>query len=522
QLIDDVLRPIRSGEFICDLILNLDVIADQLLEHGVSDVAAAVIERIHVTTAADILKGLMRTIERVKQFGVREKTERDDVREEAERLVKLIIHLVEDDDRSMATDTVEELIETGSLLLEELPSKLRERIQRRMRARQMLLNEQAINTLLSEDMKDDEAEAALVMMGNIRQLAAEIVLIGGLRFLADLSIALLTVKESENVPRRVVVAIPDVLGATVVPELLSTLVQIFTDPEARRDRRAKVVGILRMLGDKGTRAFLDAILHESGTVRRMALDALRDVGPAAETAILKLLGKEALDASSSAASKNMSVSAQLACDLIDVLGDVGTERSATAVQTLLEHKEPKVRAATVALFVKIRREEAEPTLVSLLSDDSNDVLIATVDALGKLRSTNPELMRLYRKVLNPLVRGKYSDRMRMTACVAVARAGNIQVAEGVNAEQMLCSALGGLPRRFLFFRLPRGLLFGTQVNGLICRVLAQLGGDLAEAVLADICARDKTGLAQYATKALGELQARRESDTARASAQLDE
>jgi len=311
------------------------------------------------------------------------------------------------------------------------------------------------------------------------------------------------------VPRRVVVAIPDVLGATVVPELLSTLVQIFTDPEAPRDRRTKVVGILRMLGDKGTRAFLDAILHDSRTVRRMALDALREVGESAETAILKLLGKDAIDS-------------QLACDLIDVLGDVGTERCATAVQTLLEHKEPKVRAATVSLLVKIRREEAEPTLLSLLGDDSNEVLIATVDALGKLRSTNPELLRLYRKVLNPLVRGKYSDRMRMTACVAVARAGNIQVEEGVSAEQMLCSALGGPPRRFLFFRLPRGLLFGTQVNGLICRVLAQLGGDLAEAVLTDIGARDKTGLAKYAAKALGELQARRESDTARAAAQLDE
>jgi HEAT repeat protein len=181
-----------------------------------------------------------------------------------------------------------------------------------------------------------------------------------------------------------------------------------------------------------------------------------------------------------------------------------------------------VRAATVTLFAKMQREQAEPKLVKMLEDEANEVLIATVDALGRLRSKRPELTRVYKKVLNPVVRGKYSDRMRMTACVAIARTGNLEIEGAVNAEQLLCAALGGPPRRFLFFRLPRGLLFGVQVNGLICRVLAQFGGELAENVLADIVERDKTGLAKYAEGALGELQKRRSQEVDAASSQLDE
>ena len=123
--------------------------------------------------------------------------------------------------------------------------------------------------------------------------------------------------------------------------------------------------------------------------------------------------------------------------------------------------------------------------------------------------------------LNPVVRGKYSDRLRMSVCVAIARTGNMPIEGSVNAEHLLCTALGGPPRSFLFFRLPRGLLFGEQVNGLICRVLTQIGGALADQVLADIAERDQTGLAQHAQRSLDELRKRRAAQLEAADSDLE-
>lgn len=501
QLLEDVLRPIRQADVMADLLVNLDLVAKELTEYGIAKPAQVLSEQTTPELCGDVLVELGQRRKRLDRGPVKA-TERSDLGAELVRLTQLLVRRLARDDRSTTTDFIEAQMTAGLLAAHDLPATLRSRLERRMKARRVLREAEDHVTLLEAALGVGDPDVPLITehMDTYRELSRELLHIGGGRFLAEVSIALRALQLRDQTPHRIRALIPEALRATAKPLLLDTLHEMFRDAERPKDKRMVAANVLSMLGPRGVAALVEAMCQSDDRwVRRTSLDALLELGGAAEFPALEQLGR-------------LGNPWFVVRNLLMVLEAVGTARSAMAVACMLDHDDARVRATAVPAYAKLIDQPgvAEARLLGRLNDEDEEVRIAVVEQLGKLSSRHPELGKLYAHILDPEHKHDFSERSRNTVCVAIARTGNFPVdydGKVSDLEQVLCRALGGGQQKILFVKLRRKAHFEQPLRELLCKVLGQVGAQQAQALLAQI-ADDDDGIAHHARAALLDLKKR--------------
>ncbi|MBI4704031.1 MAG: HEAT repeat domain-containing protein, partial [Deltaproteobacteria bacterium] len=396
------------------------------------------------------------------------------------------------DGRGSTAETVEKLVRKGVLKEEEVPGKLRGRLDRRGRARKLLQHgDRHIDALSTPIASELQAASVARNLELYREVAPDVLSLGGISFLAQLCVTLMAMQARPELPQKLRVLIPETLRATARPQLLETLVGMVTDAEIEKERRLHVLKVLRMLGERGVWAMVELLrVSEDRWVRRSTLDALAEMGTSVEPVALSQLER----------SDN---AWYVIRNLLALLEKVGTQASQSAVGRLLEHRDARLRALAVTAYAKLVGKGAMGALLGMIEDANADVRMAVIEQLGRLKCSEPKLTRLYAQIFD--LSRDYDARFRMAACVALAAAGNIPVGDS-DAETLLCTALASAKRGFL--GLGRKKLLEPQVQEVMCRVLGIFGGKKAREVLAPIAKRDQTEVGDAARNALAEIEGR--------------
>jgi HEAT repeat protein len=73
-------------------------------------------------------------------------------------------------------------------------------------------------------------------------------------------------------------------------------------------------------------------------------------------------------------------------NMVTILGEIGSTEAVSALQTAARHPEPKVRKETIKAFMKTNAHAAEHTLVSMMTDEDEEVVRQAIYSLGVCRS----------------------------------------------------------------------------------------------------------------------------------------
>ncbi len=167
------------------------------------------------------------------------------------------------------------------------------------------------------------------------------------------------------------------LGRIFLPEVLSQLTDWLADP-AERDAAA---ALLRYAGARAIPSLLSCVRNsEHRAVREMALRLLVEQGEAACMPVLHALVEH--DAPWYV-TRNMLVLATT----------LGMQEAAPDARRHLSHGHPRVREAALSFLVRTTGQDAEPSLLEALEDESQTVRIRAAANLAVFGSTDPRALR---------------------------------------------------------------------------------------------------------------------------------
>ncbi len=420
QLIDDVLRPLRTPPIIANILLNLDLVEQRLRSNGLADPLQALVSRLQPSLCADVVSALFNSQALSKEQRAR-----------AVALTKVLLVSVSGEITPPLIDVLEQLVQASELSARDLPDRLRARLAQRLRARQVLQQADERLALLKSELRGELSEQLLEATRHLdtyRELSQELLQVGGERFLAEVSIALRSIQLDPGAPHRLRALAPETLRATALPPLLDTLVGIYSDATVDREKRFKALDVLQILGPKGIASLIELLCtSEDRWVRRTAMDALARAGHEVEPHLLKHLGRP--------------TPWYVTRNMLLLLEKVGTSRSATAVSCMLEHAEAQVRALATTVLAKLEGTGSEPKLLRLLSDPDERVRISALEQLGLMGCTHATVGKLYAEVFDPSAAKLHTEKLRNAACVALARTGNFAIEGSGDVEQLLAKAV---------------------------------------------------------------------------------
>jgi len=484
QLIDDVLRPIRTPPVISNILLNLDLVDQRLRDHGLADPPRTLIARLSPALCADVVSALFNS-----------HTLDEEQRARAVALTRVLLDSIEDEESPELVDVLEQLVQASELSPRDLPERLRSRLAKRLKARKVLGQSEERLALLAGGELNENLHEATRHLDTYRELSHELLRLGGTRFLAEVSIALRSLQLDPAAPHRLRALAPETLRATALPPLLDTLIGIYADSTVDREKRFKALDVLQILGPRGIASLVELLCtSEDRWVRRTAMDALSRAGHEVEPHLLKHLGRP--------------TPWYVTRNMLLLLEQVGTSRSATAVSCMLEHTEARVRALATKVFARLGGPQSEDRLLRLLADQDEHVRVAAVEQLGLMKCTHLALGKLYAEVFDQSATKRHSEKLRNAACVALARTGNFSIEGSGDAEQILAVAVATPTSRLLsLVKLKRRSVFALQERQLMCKVLGQIGGQHAIAVLEELVNTDPE-ISSEAAQALEELKGR--------------
>jgi HEAT repeat protein len=181
---------------------------------------------------------------------------------------------------------------------------------------------------------------------------------------------LLNIQETESRPisqkEFIRYAIEDIAGGPMTTFLLDKI-------EERSEENEKIIDRLcSVMGQTLAYPLIQRLcVAESLHARKTIAIALTRAGEAAIPAIVPMLKDERW---------------YVVRNMITILGEIGSAETVSALQQTARHPEPKVRKEVIKAFMKINTPAIESALISLISDEDEDVVRQAIFSLGTIRS----------------------------------------------------------------------------------------------------------------------------------------
>jgi len=491
QVLADVLRPISSGDLMAELLVNLDLVEEEMRGYDVADPLGTVVEHTGVETCPSTIRALQLLLDRVTSEGQPRSRERPDLADATADLIRIVAQKVADSGRGEDLSMIEELVAAQIIAAEQLPPAVRETIEVRAQASEVLDAPNRHLAVIKESLDPEELAGELRLYA---RLVPALISDGGGTTVGAALAALWARRNDAATPKAIMPLFTAAMRGILSEETFEAARVRFT--EAKKEERIELARVLRLFGVRGARAMLELLRTiEDRWARKSLIDALSAMGPGTEEQLIEELDRPGNPWF-------------VLRNVLDVVSRVGTLVSAPVVQKMLKHSDRRVRAAAVAAHVQIHRSAAEKQLVAMLSDSTEDVRIAVIEGFGQIRCAHPAVATLISCLFDPEQDEEYSMPLRRAACLAIARIGNFAITQDLDAEGMLCSALEPRGRKLLGIKVQQKRPFTPAVRALLCDTLAQIGGERAREVLEQTAEDDEPSVAEQARRSLAALDQR--------------
>jgi HEAT repeat protein len=360
EVIQDVTRPIRSGEVIYYVLLNSELAETPELKRHETD------REIALSLSDSLLMGTSRVLLKEVEHGASEEVSQGQLR----RLARPIASTIAQRNIDGGEPVLEALFRHKLISFQMLPRDTQAKIKLERLANKFLRYSKSFFNRFDQ-IKDKEQY--LRVARSFVKLIPE--LIRQDRYGEVLTI-ISHIDGHFNLKKHLSIYAGQVLeemGKGRIPEALKE--KFLTEKKETRLAIAPVFLSLHV----GAVPYLLAILKESEDqwVRKQACEILVQIGSSAVTFILNELNKK-------------EIGVEHIADIIRVLGDIRSEKSigslSSAVSPFLSHPEASLREEALGAYYKIKGSDGEEVYVGLLDDPDMNVKKRAIQCLGRMKS----------------------------------------------------------------------------------------------------------------------------------------
>lgn len=375
KIIRDIIRPLRYGEYLSELLVNCYIIAEHVDQIESEDIEEIIISGI---PAGLTLSTSRHVFENLKELAaLRSKESSKEVLQKRHQSVKRIIKSLS---RRMIKDKVkgtqrflEELHNSNVLAFTELPPDVQYLVNTMKMVRDVRSRP---NVYIGWVFKRLNPDDAVIMLKCFRRVIPVIVEEKDWDIAFKLTLAVNKVKNETSLysPKNNLPSNPFYFVFKDVSEILSNA--YLEEPTASR---LKIDQIVRRLGSKGVE-ILNLILSKSENtdVRTDAIETIVSMGEVARKWSLRIIeGKDAEPVK--------------AKNAIAILREVGKAKTDTPlVKRMAGHADPRIQEEVLHTLMEFDAEGLEPIIIDALTNSDDKLRWRAFSALGKLHKLSEE------------------------------------------------------------------------------------------------------------------------------------
>lgn len=424
QVIDDVIRPIRTPELLKDFLVHCHLVAAEIAvleETQVErEIVAGLSEEMLVATAWELLKDL-------EQPGA---TPVESSREgPSEQVTRRLVILREVVDRlcsmgsAIKQDLLNSLLKHQVLSLEKLPPEIHRVVETQRLADTFLASKDKYVESLGQIREDDSGKQLAAM---VHRVLPELLRRSEYQAVAK-------ILQAVNEGRRTSGLLEELAGmlsqAMAAEDTITHLLKDLNSQE--KDRRNHLVEILVFISDRAGPGLSEAYAKsDTKPVRMSIFEAIRRIGANVLQRFLARLPDIERDWF-------------VIFHILEALGDQRDPSLAQPISRFLQHSRLHVRQAALTVLFKLQGLNAERYFLQALQDQEGAVRKMAVAYLGRVKSRNPQALEFYLNALqedNPLAPAE-NEAFLIEVCHALAGCESLSADNIGKVERALLAAL---------------------------------------------------------------------------------
>lgn len=424
QVINDVIRPIRTPELLKDFLVNCDLVAAEIAVLEETQIEREIVgdlsEEMLVATAWELIKDL----EQPGATPVKTPGEGSSA-----QVTRQLVVLQEVVDRlcSMGSAVKQDLLDSylkhQAVSPEKLPAGITRIIETQRLADTFLARKDKFVDSLGRIQEDDSGRQLAAM---VQRVLPELLQRGEHQSVAR-------VLQAVNAGRRTSPLLEEVAGAlSHAMAADDPIARLLTDLDSQdKDRRNDAVEILVFMGERAGPGLLETYASsQSKPVRMSAFEAIRRIGGNVLQSLLAQL-------------PDIEADWFVIFHILETLGEQEDASLAQPISRFLHHTRVHVRQAALTVLFKMQGPLAEPYFVQALKDQEGAVRKMAVAYLGRIKSRHPRAVEFYVRALqgdDPLATPE-NEAFLIEVCHALASCEGLSADAISKAESALLAAL---------------------------------------------------------------------------------
>ncbi|NIN50763.1 MAG: hypothetical protein GTN62_11720 [Gemmatimonadales bacterium] len=496
QIIDEVIRPLRTAQLLSDLLVNCDVLAKDIavleeaqVEH---EIIAQIPPELLTSTTWQVIEGL-------QQLKTKQGDESLELASRHRLIIRDILDQLGQAEVEVDGELLEALVKQEVLTREELPKSLQQVLQRQLVFKHFLA---APDDYLRKLGRFPTGEVGRRLHAIARLVFPELLRRGDHWVEAAGMLEALGSGGHESGAAETVRALTEGLHRSLAAEEnVRRLLDALTDENLDKEGRDSVVALLSISGAAATKGLKEVY---SGTtslsIRASAFEVMKRIGTPALVPFLKALSHIEHEWSA-------------IHHILAALDDQTDPALADAIKPFLRHENARVRQAALTRVFELLGPASEGSLVRGLADPDTVTRRAAVAYLGSLQSRNPKVLAFYAGALQPEAAADTEpedEEVLAEICRSLTGVGDAPFPDGSSAEQVLLSAIRqeGRKKRISGIFQKRPLYHSERVRVAICEALGSVGTKAAMDALRELASSETESVSEAATAAAERIQKR--------------
>jgi HEAT repeat protein len=470
QIIEDVIRPIRTPILLKDFLVNYDLVAADIRELDESaverEIVANLSEEMLVTTAREIIRDLKQPGDKAAHAAAQD--------ESFDKIGRCVYVLRDIADQLCAIgsvldhDFLEALVSQKVLPLEKLPAEVRRAVETRRLAEGFVARKTEYLAALRQV---PNAETAKKLAALVYRITPDLLRRSKYETVGEILDA---VNQGRQTPRtaRFFEQLAGILAQGLADQ--ATIGYLLGDLRRQsKEQRNRLVQVFAFVGQPVAEGLLTVYIEsDDQAVRASAFEALLKIGRSALQPFLTQLPQ-------------IESEWPAVRHILNEVGELGDEALAKPLTGFLYHANAHVRHAALTALFKLQGDKAEEYFLQALRDREVEVRQAAVSHLAGIGSRHPQALHYYASVLNPTDHpaAAESDAVLIEVCRALAGLASTAGEDVERAREILLAALVPIQPQGVLGRFKKPAPRHSEpVQAAIREALAALGegGDAAE------------------------------------------
>jgi HEAT repeat protein len=501
QIIDEVIRPLRTPQLLADLLVNCDVLAKDIAVLEETQVEHEIIAQIKpdllVSTTGQLMDGLQQLTEAQDEESV-------ELVGRHRLIIRDILAQLGQKEIEVAGELLEAVVKQGVFTRDELPESLQQMLTRQLVVRKFLSDRDDYLRGLANFPVGDFGKRLNAI---VHVVFPELLHRGGHWTEAARMLEALGSGGHESGAAETVQQLIDWCHRMLASqEAVGRLLDALGDELLEKEARDCVVELLSISGAAATERLQEAYAASTSvSVRSSAFEVMKRIGAPALVPFLEAL-------------PNIEPEWSAIHHVLAALEGQKDPALADSMKPFLRHENPRVRQAALLRVFELLGPASEANLIRALHDRDAVTRRAAVACLGSLSNQHTEVLAFYAGALHPEAGADAEpedEGVLVEVCRSLAGVGDATFADGSSTEQVLLDAVhheGRKKRISGMFQKPP-LYHGERVRVAICEALGTMGTAAATDTLREVASGEADAVAEAARAAAEQIEERGRNTT---------